>query len=101
MPRMITILREEDEYIIQLNGALTIIHAAELKDPLIEAVEKGEPEVILDLTGVEEMDSAGFQLLVMMQRVAKLSSRSLSVRSWSPAAHAVVELYDMFEYFEA
>lgn len=46
-------------------GRFTIHHAAEAREQL-----RGRPGLLLDLTGVEEMDGAGLQLLLAARRDA-------------------------------
>lgn len=50
---------------LAVSGSFTIYHAAEAKAPLL-----AQRDALLDLSGVEEMDGAGLQLLLLALRDA-------------------------------
>ncbi|MDG0024790.1 STAS domain-containing protein [Trinickia sp. Y13] len=56
-------------FTVQIELALTIYHAAELKEAMLDALERG-PCVRFDLSAVPEIDCAGVQLLVATRRSA-------------------------------
>lgn len=64
---------------LAVSGRFTIHHAGEVRQQL-----RGRSGVVLDLTGVEEMDGAGLQLLLAARR--DLSARVAA------ASDAVVEV---------
>lgn len=63
----IEINHDPEQNQLRLRGSLTIYHASEVKAPLL-----AYPEAALDLTGIEEMDGAGLQLLLLGLRDAGL-----------------------------
>lgn len=79
-------------------GEMTIYHAAEIKGELLPCVDKW-PELEIDLSEVSEIDTAGFQLLVLAKRAAVRSGKSLRLVAHSPATLAVLDLLDMVSYF--
>ena len=79
---------------------MTIFNAAELKNDLL--YDLGDCSALeIDLSKVSEIDTSGFQLLFMMKREAVLRNRDFKIASHSPATSAVINLYNMSDYFSA
>ena len=55
---------------LTLDGDLSIYHAVEIKQRLIDGIRAGTT-LELDLSRVGEMDTAGFQLLALAKRESK------------------------------
>ncbi len=73
---------------LRIDGEMTIFRAAELKQQLM-----AEPGLAaIDLSGVTEIDTAGLQLLLMVQQAAQARQATLTLIQ--PSA-AVVELIDL------
>ncbi len=81
-----------------LDGAMTIYNAAEIKQQLLGALHAA-PVIELDLSHVGEMDTAGFQLLVMAKRESQRMSRTLRIVGHSPAVQEVIEFFNMAAFF--
>ncbi|WP_255991533.1 STAS domain-containing protein [Chitinolyticbacter albus] len=79
----------------RLDGELTIFHAASLKDALIAALGEGGPALTIDLSGVDELDTAGVQLLLLVKREAARLGRALIYSGHSAAVISVLELLDL------
>jgi anti-anti-sigma factor len=65
------------EHPISMDGELTISTVAEIKARLNTALEQKEP-VVLDLHNVEELDTAGLQLLLALQRTGNKRVRFIN-----------------------
>jgi anti-anti-sigma factor len=83
---------------IKPEGEMTIYHAADLKAQMLPAI-RSAAEVEIDLSGVSEMDTAGFQLLVMVKRELAERGQSLRLIGHSPATLEVLDWYQMAGYF--
>lgn len=83
---------------LTLEADLTIYTALDSKQHLLDAVRCSE-RLELDLSRVGEMDTSGFQLLVLAKREAQRLGHSLSMVSHSPAVQEVIEFYRMSAYF--
>ncbi|MBI4985939.1 MAG: STAS domain-containing protein [Rhodocyclales bacterium] len=83
---------------LTLQDDLTIYNAVESKRQLLDAVRAAKT-LELDLSQIQEMDSAGFQLLVLAKREAQRLGRSLRIVAHSPAVLEVIEFYNMVAYF--
>ena len=56
---------EPDIVVVRLTGNITLLPENQVNDPFVnELLEDGARKLILDLAGVEHMDSSGVQLMV-------------------------------------
>lgn len=83
---------------LAIDSDLTIYNALDLKHRLLDAVRHPEP-LELDLGRVREMDTAGFQLLVLAKRESQRLGHELRLIAHSPAVREVIEFYNMQSYF--
>lgn len=81
-----------------VSGEMTIYHAAEMKEELLPCVARSR-EVEINLSGVSEMDTAGFQLLLLAKREAAAAGKPLRLVAHSPATLEVLDLFNMASYF--
>jgi anti-anti-sigma factor len=78
-------------YKLPIEGELTIYTAAELKSKIVAAFAAGQP-IEIDLSLVDEIDSAGLQLLILAKREAAAADKPISLVKHS---QAVLECLDM------
>ena len=83
---------------LSLEADLTIYNALDAKRQLLDAVHATKT-LELDLSQVGEMDTAGFQLLVLAKREAQRLDRKLRIVAHSPAVREVIEFYNMVAFF--
>lgn len=76
----------------------TIYRVAELKPALIDLLAEAE-RIELDLSGVERMDSAGCQLLMLVKREASAAGKTLAIVAHSPAVQSLIEFYNLAAWF--
>ncbi len=76
----------------------TIYRVAELKPALLAALGEGE-RLELDLSGVERIDSAGCQLLILAKREASATGKTLAIVAHSPAVQSLIEFYNLAAWF--
>ncbi len=76
---------------LKVEGDLTIYTASEAREVLRSTLD-GSPPPDLDLSGIEELDTAGAQLLVWLKRQAALAGKPLIYVHHSSA---VVEVLDL------
>ena len=74
-----------------IHGELSIYRAADLKAPLLAALE-AEGELELDLSGVTEMDTAGLQLVLLARREAGACGKRMTLAACSEAVRDVLAL---------
>ena len=82
--------------VFTIAGELSIYRAAELCQALQawlpQALACGDDAVYLDLAEVSDMDTAGLQLLLALQRSAEDAGARLALQSASPAVLEVLQL---------
>lgn len=83
---------------LTLEADLTVYNAIDAKRQLLDAV-LALKTLELDLSQVGEMDTAGFQLLVLAKREAQRLGRTLRIVAHSPAVREVIEFYNMVAFF--
>lgn len=83
---------------ITVDGDLSIYHAAEIKQVLIDEV-RAHPVLELDLSHVGEMDTAGFQLLALAKQESQRLGSVLRVVGHSTAVREVIEFFNMVAFF--
>lgn len=83
---------------LTVDGDLTIYHAAEIKQHLIEGV-RGNGVLELDLSHVGEIDSAGLQLLALAKRESGKQAHQMHIVGHSPAVREVIEFLNLAAYF--
>jgi anti-anti-sigma factor len=84
---------QDQEPCLRLKGEFTIYSVTEAKGALAAALEQG-PSLHLNLAGVEELDTAGLQLLVWLKQEAERLGKTLVLSAHSPA---VVEVFDLLK----
>jgi anti-anti-sigma factor len=98
MDASITAETSGDHCRLKLEGELCIYGAAELKDQLLGHLERCR-QLEINLSEIEEIDSAGLQLLVLLKREANSSGKTLTLVSHSAATLEVLALVRMEAYF--
>jgi anti-sigma B factor antagonist len=83
---------------LAINEGMTIYHALEQKQQLMEALH-GADHLALDLSQVGEMDSAGLQLLILCKRTAQAASKELAIVAHSQAVQDVIDFCNIAAYF--
>ncbi len=83
---------------LTLEADLTIYNAIDAKRQLLDAVHSLNT-LELDLSQVGEMDTAGFQLLVLAKREAQKLGRTMRIVGHSAAVREVIEFYNMTAFF--
>lgn len=73
---------------------MTIYNSLAQKQLLIESLAR-QDVVELDLSGVGEIDSAGFQLLVLIKREAARLGKTASIVAHSQCVQEVLDFLDM------
>ena len=83
----------EGEPSLTLEGELTIYEVTEAKAQLSAALDQSAC-LQLNLSGLEDVDTSGIQLLVWLKQEARRRSRTLALCAHSPA---VVEVFDLLQ----
>lgn len=77
---------------------MTIYNATAQKAQLMEALG-ADQDLEIDLALVAEMDTAGFQLLLLAKREAAAHGHAARIVAHSPAVREVIDFYRMAAHF--
>ena len=83
---------------ITITEDLTIYHALELKQRLLEGIEQASA-LELDLSHVAEIDTAGLQLLILVQRETAARGRPLTVTQMSNSVRETLDFCNLTQLF--
>jgi anti-sigma B factor antagonist len=82
----------------QIVGEVNIYTTAQCRAELLELLAKTET-LELTLSGVTQMDTAGFQLLLALKREFERTGKTLVLTGHSPAVLRVFDLYGAIGFF--
>jgi anti-sigma B factor antagonist len=77
---------------LRVSGEMTVHSAAALKPVLLQGLQIEREALELDLTLVQEFDTAGLQLLLMLQREAAIAARKVRIVGCSHAVRTALDL---------
>ncbi len=83
---------------ITINEDMTVYNASTQKPMLLKALADCQ-ELDLDLSQVSEMDTAGFQILLLTKREAIKANKTVRLTAHSRAVTDLLDLYNMASYF--
>lgn len=87
------------ELVARVEGEFTIYRIAELKAQLSALLEQ-EIYLEIDLAAVEELDSAGVQLMLALQRESRRLGKMLSFSHAGAPVAQVLDLYNLGELLQ-
>jgi anti-anti-sigma factor len=85
---------------LQLAGEMTILDAALISTALQESLIASDA-LDIDLSGVTELDTAGVQIMLQLQREARLKEKSLNWSGHSPSVIRVLDLLNLGRALDA
>lgn len=85
-------------YRFSIGDDMTIYNAAPQKTQLVEALTQCQ-ELEIDLSLVSEIDTAGFQLLLMIKREAAQQGKAVRIVAHSTPVREVLDFFSMAAYF--
>lgn len=83
-----------------VNGGFTIFQAAEYKPQLLGVIDAAADVLEIDLSGVDEIDTTGLQLLLLMKRETALQYKQLFFNGISPAVQSVIDMLQLQDTFD-
>jgi anti-sigma B factor antagonist len=83
---------------LRIEGEMTLHRAAELHSTLIAEVQRRASPVEIDLSGVNDIDTAGVQLLLLAKRTASAQNKELQLVQQSSAVLQALELLNLSTY---
>lgn len=89
---------KQGHYTLAITEDMTIYNAAAQKLQLLDALAVCQ-ELDLDLLKVGEMDTAGFQVLLLTKREAVKANKKMSLTAHSKPVTDFLDLFNMASYF--
>jgi len=86
--------------LLLVNGGFTIFQAAEYKPQLLGVIDNADDLLEVDLSGVDDIDTTGLQLLLLMKREAALQYKQLLFNGFSPAVQSVIDMLHLQDLFD-
>ncbi len=83
---------------LTLDGPMNVYNAHAIKGAFLDAL-KNTNVLELDLAQVNEMDTAGFQLLVLAKRESQLAGKTLHIIAYSQPVRDVIVFFNMDAFF--
>lgn len=90
--------RHGERAVVTVVGEVDLETASHLGDHALEALQD-TPHLVLDLTGVDFMDSTGLKVLLSTQRRAELAGGSLALVGPSRAVRKILSLTGLDQTF--
>lgn len=83
---------------LALDEDMTIYHAVVQKMRLLDALDATE-QLELDLSAVEQIDTAGVQLLMLVKREAEQRGKTLTISGHRPAIQQTLDFFNLIGAF--
>ncbi len=96
MPSTIEI--DNDLCRVRIEGDMTIYTAMDLKQELVPCLDRAD-RIDVDLSAVNEMDTAGLQVLMLLKRETAARGTSLTLGAHSQAVTDVVDTLNLAGFF--
>jgi anti-sigma B factor antagonist len=84
-----------------IENNMTIYDVAEQKEQLLKALKKLKKNELMeiDLSNVNEIDTAGLQILLLIKKTAVKENKIVLLVAHSPASLDVIDHYNLAAYF--
>ncbi len=96
----ISIQQVERASVVQLPQRMVLAGAAELRNTIRNHIEGACPRVVLDMSGVEFVDSSGLSVLVSALKAARAAQGDVVLLDPTEPVMALILLTRMHEMFE-
>ena len=88
-----------DKFSLSLSGDMTIYDAENIKKTLMNAVFGDGKNIEINLSGVEEIDTCGMQVLMLAKRESGKLEKELKMVAHSPAVLELMDVFQLSDYF--
>lgn len=95
----VTVRTQKGKCKVKIEGDMTIYTALEMKEKLLEPIEKCK-SMELELSQVQDIDTAGIQLLGLLKREAVARDINLEFKNHSTTVQDVFALYHVTEQLD-
>lgn len=88
------------QVVISPQGRLDMVTAPVLREQLHTQVQRGNLDVVVDLSGVDLIDSSGLSALISGLKAARQAGGSLRIARPSKQARSILKLTNLHRVFE-
>ena len=96
----INVTKDEKRVLIKLDGSLDIYTSLDLKATLEDNVNQDGLEVVIDMEGLNYIDSSGIGILIKALNYVQGFNGKLSVANLKPVIEKVFKVSGLTSYFE-
>lgn len=89
-----------NQVIVQLNGSIYVEEATAIREQLLEYIEQGHVEFVINLGSVDYIDSSGLGVLVAIQKRALQKNGRVIIRDLRGLVRELFELTRLTSVFE-
>lgn len=86
--------------VVRLGGELEFGTAAPLRNTLVDLAQQGPSRVVIDLAGVEFIDSTGISVLVQAKQRLEAQGGGVTLRGLNDRVRRVLEISGLVELFD-
>jgi anti-sigma B factor antagonist len=99
----ITVLQNDREVLVRLNGHTTVDSSPDLRDRLLQVLaEEPSPRVVtVDLTGLAHIEASGIATLIEALKIARHRQMTLCLQGLGGAVLRLFEVTSVLALFEA
>lgn len=84
-----------DAAVVRPRGRLTMVHAADLRQVVSDAVEDGRVRIVVDLGDCEFMDSSGLGAVIGGLKQARQAGGDLRIAALNPQVMTILQLTNL------
>ena len=93
-------IRENNASVIALRGEIDVYTAPLLRQKIVDLVDEGALNIVVDMERVDFLDSTGLSLLINVDRRLRSEGRRLTVVSGTGAPHRILEISGLGSHIE-
>ena len=99
----ITVLQNDDEVLVRLNGRTTVDSSPDLRDRLLQVLaEEPSPRVVIvDLTGITYIEASGIATLIEALKIARHRQMTFCLQGLGGSVLRLFEVTGVLALFEA
>jgi len=86
------VMHENDVTVIEITGSVDALTAAELASTISKEIEEGHVNLVVDLTGLEFMSSAGLRTLLGAAKETSMNGGDRRIASSNPGIDKVLKM---------
>jgi len=90
---------QADGAVLRVVGEVDVYTSPALRDELYRLIDGGAPRVVLDLTGMEFIDSSGLGVFVGALKRVRERSGELELRGVQPSTRKVLDITGLVQVF--